>query len=199
VVTNRGSGETDHETVHFPAFVFGVGLLVSAQALAWQEAASEPNTGNSTDVSAVDLVQQALRPKREQSCARDMLLGESLRKDPDCAPARWHSVSYGLKTGGLTLSEAQSKVRCRPVAVGVSAGAGVAGGVTAARTAAGPLVWREELADEARFHWLNVLRIEPLNHEALGALGVQWYNGMLLTRDQVAEQKRKDFKRRTTR
>ena len=56
--------------------------------------------------------------------------------------------------------------------------------------------WCDEkkLADEGRFHWLNVLRIEPLNQEALKALGVQWYNGLLLTRDQVAEQKRKDFK-----
>ena len=56
--------------------------------------------------------------------------------------------------------------------------------------------WCDEkkLADEGRFHWLNVLRIEPLNPEALKALGVQWYNGLLLTRDQVAEQKRRDFK-----
>ena len=51
-----------------------------------------------------------------------------------------------------------------------------------------------QLADEARFHWLNVLRMQPDNAEALGMLGMQWYNGLFLKREQVTEQRRKDRK-----
>ena len=56
--------------------------------------------------------------------------------------------------------------------------------------------WCQEkkLTEEARFHWLNVLRVQPNHEEALRALEVQWYNGQLLKREQVAEQKREDFK-----
>jgi hypothetical protein len=175
--------------------VFGVSLLVSAQAWAWQEEASEPNSGSGTDVSAVDLVQQALQAEAENDPARrDRLLGEALRKDPECAPARWHSGFVRIGEQWLTLSEVQAKFAADSQLaeyrqVRESLAESPLRELLLAR-------WCEEkrLKDEARFHWLNVLRIEPLNQEALGALGVEWYNGMLLTRGQIAGQKRKDFK-----
>ena len=175
--------------------VCGVSLLVCANALAWQDVPGKPDPNGGTDVSAVDLVQQALQAEAENNPARRAaLLGEALRKDPECAPARWQSGYVRVDDRWLTLAEAQSKFAADPQLteyrqVRESLAESPVRELLLAR-------WCDEkkLADEGRFHWLNVLRIEPLNQAALKALGVQWYNGLLLTRDQVAEQKRKDFK-----
>jgi hypothetical protein len=175
-------------------FVFAVSLLVSVNGLAWQDVPGGPDPSTGTDASAIDLVQQALQAEAENNAARrDMLLGEALRKDPECAPARWHAGFVRLDDHWLALAEAQSRFAADSHLAEYRQ--------VRASLAESPLRelllarWCDEkkLADEGRFHWLNVLRIEPLNQEALNALGVQWHNGLLLTRDQVAEQKRKDF------
>jgi hypothetical protein len=170
-------------------------MFVCAHTLASQDVAGQPDPNSGRDVSAVDLVQQALQAEAEHNAPRrDQLLGEALRKDPECAPARWHSGFVRVDDRWRTLAEAQSTF-----AADLSLNKYRQVRESLAESPMRELLlarWCDEkkLADEARFHWLNVLHIEPLNQEALKALGVQWYNDRLLTRDQVAEQKQNDFK-----
>ena len=48
---------------------------------------------------------------------------------------------------------------------------------------------RNNLDDEARFHWASVLSVQPGNEEALRSLDVRWHNGQLASRDEVAKSK----------
>ena len=48
------------------------------------------------------------------------------------------------------------------------------------------------LPDQARFHWFQVLSSQPHHEEALRGLGVRWYRGRLMPRDEIAQMKRRD-------
>ncbi|MHB0955845.1 MAG: polymorphic toxin-type HINT domain-containing protein [Pirellulaceae bacterium] len=174
--------------------IFGVSLLVSAGVLSGQDATSRSGPSGGRESSAIALVQQALQAEAENNPARrNAMLEEALHMDPECAPARWHSGFIRLDDRWLTLAEVQSQFAADPQLaeyrqVRESLAESPLRELLLARWCA-----EKKLTDEARFHWLNVLRMEPLNQEALRALDVQWYNGLLLTRDQVAVQKRKDF------
>ena len=81
--------------------VFGVSLLVRAGVLSGQDAASGPDPHKGAEVSAVDLVQQALQAEAENNPAqRDTLLHEALHKDPDCARPVGMRVLCGWTTSG---------------------------------------------------------------------------------------------------
>jgi hypothetical protein len=49
---------------------------------------------------------------------------------------------------------------------------------------------KHHLADEARAHWLKVLEFEPNDAGAFEALGLEWFDGRLLTRPQIVEAKK---------
>ncbi len=53
-------------------------------------------------------------------------------------------------------------------------------------------VWckKHKLADEARIHWAKVLEFDPQDAEALAALGLELYNGRLLTKQQIIAAKK---------
>ena len=86
---------------HIFSVVFGVSLLVSAQAWTWQEATSEPSSGSSSEASAIDLVRQALQAEAENNPAqRDALLGEALRKIPSAHRPVGIPASSAWMTGG---------------------------------------------------------------------------------------------------
>jgi hypothetical protein len=55
---------------------------------------------------------------------------------------------------------------------------------------------QHRLAGEARVHWKKVLDFEPNDSEAIAALGLEFYEGRLLTKEQVAAQKREAGERK---
>lgn len=48
---------------------------------------------------------------------------------------------------------------------------------------------RRGLIDEARYHWLQVMSIDPNHREALEALGQEWVNGQLLSKSEAEQQR----------
>ncbi len=175
--------------------VISLSWLAGSAAHAFQTVAAEPVADETGVLMAADFVQAALQAEAEGDAARrEALLREALDKDPDYAPARWHSGYVRLNDAWVSLPQSQRTFRLDPrVAdyqqVRASLAESPAKDLLLAR-------WCQEkkLSEEARFHWLNVLRAQPNHEEALRTLEVQWYNGQLLTREQVAEQKQADFK-----
>ena len=177
---------------HMVCVALSVSLLVSATVHAFQAVAKDPSANADAVITAADLVQAALQAEAAGDAAkRESLLREALDNDPEYAPARWHSGYVRLNDKWVSLTESQNAFRLDPR-------------VTDYRVVRESLVesptqdlllarWCQDnkLTEEAHFHWLNVLRVQPNHEEALSALDVQWYNGRLLKRDQVAEQKRK--------
>ena len=180
---------------HMVCVTLSVSLLVSATAHAFQAVTKDPSIDADAVITAADLVQAALQAEAAGDAAkRESLLREALDNDPEYAPARWHSGYVRLNDKWVSLAESQNAFRLDPRitdyrVVRKSLAESPTQDLLLAR-------WCQEkkLTEEARFHWLNVLRVQPNHEEALSALDVQWYNGRLLKRDQVAEQKREDFK-----
>ena len=145
-------------------------------------------------LAAPDFVQAALEAEGTGDAAyRNQYLQEALDHDPDYAPARWHLGYVQLNNRWLTISEAQamhqSDLRL--------------GDYERERMSLADLPDRElklarwcsdqKLTPQAEFHWRNVLHSEPENEEALRALDAQWWNGRLVQRSELAEQKRADY------
>ncbi len=175
--------------------VFGASLLVSANALVSQEVTTEADSGGEVSTLALDLVREALQAEVEgNSTRRAAWLEEALRVDPNCASARWQAGFVRVDDQWLSVAQAQGKFGADPQLaeyrqVRESLEESPQKELLLAR-------WCQDrqLADEARFHWLNVLRMQPDNAEALGMLGMQWSNGLLWKREQVTEQRRRDRK-----
>ena len=48
---------------------------------------------------------------------------------------------------------------------------------------------KNDLNEEARFHWSSVLAVDPNNEEAHQAMDLRWSNGRLLSREEIAAEK----------
>ncbi|MCU0959173.1 MAG: HINT domain-containing protein [Pirellulaceae bacterium] len=140
------------------------------------------------------LVQAALEAEAAgDALRRQALLSEALAKDPDCAAARWHAGFVRIDNRWLTLDQVHDHFLADPRIA--------AYGRLRDQLQVDPrrdvllARWCQEqkLTDEARCHWLGVLRAQPNHEEALRALDMQWYNGQLLPRAQVARQRRVDL------
>ncbi|MHB0960237.1 MAG: polymorphic toxin-type HINT domain-containing protein [Pirellulaceae bacterium] len=180
---------------HMICVALSFSLLVSAPAHAFREVAEEPAAAEDAVIMAADLVQAALQAEAEGDAAkREALLREALDKDPNYAPARWQSGYVRLNDAWVSLAASENAHSVDPRVteyqqVRKSLAESPTKDLLLARWCQG-----QKLTEESEFHWLNVLRIQPNHEEALRALDVEWYNGRLVKRDQVAAQKREDFK-----
>jgi len=169
------------------AALLSVTCVLGSAGLA-EEAAQ--NADHST--SAEDLVQAALEAEATgNSERRDGLLRRALYRDPEYAPARWHSGYVRLDHEWLSVEEIAQRAsaderlgeyrRLREVQAGTPTPAGE---LALAR-------WCRDkgLDAEARFHWLRLLQFQPQHQEALKSVGMRWHQGRLLTHDQIREGK----------
>jgi hypothetical protein len=177
----------------------GVALVLLWGTGVW---GAESRTGSVPDsgqdevevLAAPDFVQAALEAEGTGDAAnRNQYLQEALDHDPDFAPARWHLGYVQFNNRWLTLSEAQAMHQSDQRL----------GNYERERTSLADRPDRElklarwcsdqKLSPQAEFHWRNVLRSEPKHEEALRALDAQWWNGRLVKRGDLAEQKRADY------
>ena len=173
----------------------GLVLGICSPGLAVEKAANV-----NPEASAAELVRAALLSEASgKGPDRDQLLREALEKKSDYAPARWHSgyvrqghewlaVEQVAKRASLDERLAEyRKLRQQQTFE-------PAGELTLAR-------WCRDhgLSSEARAHWMRVLTAQPQNPEALAALGVAWYEGQLLTRDQIEQARKSQSKTRHSR
>ena len=165
----------------------GVSLLVLG-VLASPTLSADPISRTDQDRSAQDLVQAALQAEVSGKAEeRDVLLGQAMSKDPDYAPARWHS-GY-VSAGGIwaSLEEVQRRAAADPRLAEYRRLRDAQAGTPPGELALARWCKQNGLDDQARFHWKRVLLVQPQNQEAMKNLGVQWYQGRLLTPEEIKQ------------
>jgi hypothetical protein len=144
--------------------------------------ASVPKASPST--LAQMAMESELAGKSEKQAA---LLREAIEQSPDDASARWQSKQIFEDGIWMTLDDVQKKA-CKDERLAQydrmrdAAGETVEGQAALAR-------WcrKNKLADQERVHWMRVLAIQPNNTEAIQALDLRVYQGMLLTPAQIEQ------------
>lgn len=161
-----------------------IAVLISGAAISAAERTAHP---------AAPLVQAALEAEeRGDESARERLLAEALRVDPDYPPARWHAgqVRVGGRWQDVAEVERQSQ-RNAKLAQYRELRAQFAGSPEGSLALAR---WcrRQGLDDAARAHWLQVLEASPRSAEALRALDAQWHRGQLVSRESAQARQRSE-------
>lgn len=178
---------TSSATGRASALAFLVALLVSNIAL---PTARSEEAATSTR-SAEELVQAALRSELTgPSELRTELLSEALANDPDYAPARWHSGYVKFDGEWIKVDEVPRKARANE---SLAAYRKLRDGmIDTADNHRALARWchKNRLLDEERIHWAKVLEFERSDAEAIGALGLQLFNGRLLTKAQIDQEKK---------
>jgi hypothetical protein len=161
-----------------------LGLLLIAFVL------PEPlSAGESTNPTAAQrLVDEALLAEvAGDSAQRATLLREALYFAPNLQAARWHSGQIQIGDQWQTVEDAQKAAAADSViaeyrALREKLGDSGEGQLELAR-------WcrRNNLDQEARVHWSNVLAVQPRNEEAQRALGMRWFADRLRTHAEIKE------------
>lgn len=151
-------------------------------------AAASTNAAEETagKANADRLVKEALQAEIDGNLAqRRVLLSLAVDAAPENAPARWQSGQVFVDGEWVSADAAQDEAardprRIQYRALREAAGDGLAGQAQLAR-------WCDEqkLAEEAAFHWSNVLAREPNHPEALRATDTCWYAGQRMSRDEA--------------
>lgn len=177
----------------------GVALLMScwgALLASSDEGVSDDATGRDGEVlSAADFVQEALRAEGEGDVPRRaQLLKEALEHDPEYGPARWHSGFLYLQDKWLTIAQAQEQYRGDARWDAYQQFRGSVANAPDRELLLARWCQGQQLAEQAQFHWRNVLRMQPASEEALLALDLRWLNGRLVPREELTQQKRADYR-----
>jgi len=136
---------------------------------------------------AAALVQQALDAELagDEALRRD-LLAKAIKADPEFAAARWQLGQIKFQGEWKDVAEIGATVSGDPRWEEYNERRALAGSVDE-HLALGRWCERQGLADEAHYHWANVLLADPSNEPARERLGLQPYRGGLYTAEEVAE------------
>ena len=144
-----------------------------------------------TTATPADLVRAALKAELGgPSDLRKTLLDEALKRDPNFAQARWQSGLVRWNGAWLTVGQVAMAMQADPqLAAYNKQREGIVNTADNHRLLA---IWcrKNRLSDQARIHWAKVLEFEPNDAEAAGALGLQLYEGRLMTPQQIARTKK---------
>lgn len=138
-----------------------------------------------------DLVKAALRTELDgPSESRKQLLDEALARDPDFAPARWHSGFVRFDGQWLKVEDVPRRARGIEHLADYRKLRDKLIDTADNHRALARWCHKNKLSDEERVHWAKVLEFEHSDAEALEALGLQLYNGRLLTKTQIEQEKK---------
>jgi hypothetical protein len=151
-------------------------------------------------LAAARLVQEALDAEiRGDAARRAELLAAALEADPDFAPAHWHRGEVKFNGEWRSIADVGQTVSGDPRWAEYRERRRALTGSAAEHLELALWCERAELADEARYHWANVLLADPADRQARERLGLQAYRGGLFTDEEVAQEKerlklaKKDF------
>ncbi len=141
------------------------------------------------DAIARKLVREALKAEAGgQKEQHDALITQALSVASDCAPAHWHAGHVRVDNQWLTLHEAQLRASEDTCVADYKRLRDAYAGSAQGQILLASFCRRNTLADRERFHWWNVLRVQPRNKEAIAALGLKPHRGALLTEEQIEQQ-----------
>jgi hypothetical protein len=154
------------------------------------------------DVLAVDeqsastgdrLVQAAMDAEMKGDAdGRQSALRSAVNLAPENKLAHWQLGHIEVEGKWLTIKEAEQAAAANPRLREYDQMRSLTGDRPEGPLALARWCAKNGLTDEARLNWAIVLSQQPNNEEALQALEVRWYNGRLLTREQLAEAKERD-------
>ena len=164
-----------------------VGTLAAAMLASTAVAADSRNATS----SAERLVAEALQAEAAgEPARRDALIDEALQVQPDYKLARWSRGEVHSDGKWLPVEEAQQANATDPRRLEYLSLREAYGNQPAAQLELARWCRRNDLNEEARIHWANVLSFNPANEEALRALGADWFRGRLMTYAQIDRAKR---------
>ena len=181
--------------VRFVSCLAVAGLCAASAALAVESNRSSAPSPPGRNATAEGLVQSALKAEAQADLARRRdLLSEALEADPNNPAAHWQlgQVFYGGKW--VSIDEAAERGRTRQGFGRLSRDARTFRRQRRSPTGVGPLVPEERFDDSARAHATRLLEMQPDDAEALKILDLSWYQGMLLTPNEIALRKQHDEK-----
>jgi hypothetical protein len=117
------------------------------------------------------------------------LLHDAVRIDPENRLARWQLGEVKVDGQWMTAEELQRRSAADPRQVEYRERRKEAGQTPQGQMALARWCRKNNLNDEAQFHWVNVLAVDPKNGEALHALDLRWQKGRLVSCAQTAQQK----------
>jgi hypothetical protein len=136
------------------------------------------------------LVQAALKAELAgHSAERSALLEQALALDPDFAPARWQSGFVRWDGQWLKVDEVPERARDNEQLAAYRKRRDQLIDTADNQRALAQWCHKHKLPDEERVHWAKVLEFDPRDAEAISGLGLELYNGRLLTHKQIGEEK----------
>lgn len=171
-----------------PLAVPGLAAAATVVLLNHLSAGEQP----AASLTAAQLVQQAQRAQEAGNSAQQFaLLRRAVQAAPDYEVARWQLGQLKVGDHWMPVEEVQRAESANVKQADyrrlrAEAGQNIAGQLALAR-------WcrKNELRDEAQFHWASVLAMQRGNEEALRALDMQLFGGQPMTRPQIAQLKQK--------
>lgn len=124
--------------------------------------------------------------------SRETLLAEALKIAPDYAPARWQSGYVRDGDKWLKVEEAQKQAAADPNLREYRRLREYAGDSIPAHVELARWCRRQGLKERERFHWARVLMKNPRHEEAQRGFGVCWYEGELLTQEQIDQRREQE-------
>jgi hypothetical protein len=145
--------------------------------------------------AAAETAKQLVDKAREAAMAGDQarqfaLLRQAVRIAPNDAVARSQLGQIQVDGQWMAVEEAQHRAASDPKQVHYRKLRQEHGESPEGQLALARWCRRNDLDEEARFHWASVLSVDPVNQEALRAVDMRWQNGQLITREDLARQKR---------
>lgn len=123
---------------------------------------------------------------------RETLLRRAIYLAPDYAPARWALGEIDREGEWLTIESIQSSAAIDERIMSYSELSESINGSPGDHLRLAQWSRRRGLNDQARYHWLKVLQADPGHRQALGALGLVWVDGQLLTNEEAREKPKRD-------
>jgi hypothetical protein len=136
--------------------------------------------------SPAKLVEAALKSELEgPSEPRQSLLKQALALDPDFAPARWQLGFVRWDDQWLSLDEVAKRAASDPTLAEYRKRRDALIDTADNHRELARWCRKNKLADEERVHWAKVLEFDINDAETHAALGLQLYDGRLLTQQQI--------------
>jgi len=120
---------------------------------------------------------------------RRQMLEEAMLLAPDHEPARWQAGYVREGERWLTVAEAQAERAADPLRAEYLQLRATAGDTAQAHWRLADWCRRNRFKEAEEAHLLKVLEYNPNHKEALKRLGAEWYQGQLLTHDEIREAK----------
>jgi len=161
-------------------------LLAHSQRAIAETAEPEVDPSQSKQAVADLLVRRAVEAELAgDNAQRRDLLALAVFEQPDHQQARWQSGKMKFDGAWRSPEAVSERVARDPRWQEYRRLRGSSSSTPADHAALARWCDRNQLAQEARWHWMNVLRATPRNEEAQQALGLHPYQGGLYSRDEI--------------